>query len=117
MAAKAPAQRVARQKAYAASIGEGLDAGVRQGKAEGREDGEAGGDEDATAGVKDRLAAIEAEEAAAAEAAVAVATPPTAGLEYVDELPSGEPGYVLPLEQRTLACVGYDAATGQCVGD
>jgi len=50
-----------------------------------------------------------AEIEAAAQAAVQ--------LEYVDELPNGEPGYVLPEDERTLGCVGYDADTGECVGD
>ena len=57
----------------------------------------------------------EAAEAAAAEAAAAEAAAPD--LTYVPELPHGEPGYVLPLEERTLSCVGYDADTGPCIGD
>jgi len=56
----------------------------------------------------------EAEEAAAAAEAAAS---PTAGLEYTEALPNGEPGYVLPAGERTLSCVGYEAASGQCVGD
>jgi hypothetical protein len=39
------------------------------------------------------------------------------GSEYTDQLPHGEPGYVLPEDQRTLACVGVDAVTGECIGD
>jgi hypothetical protein len=38
-------------------------------------------------------------------------------LEYAEELPHGEPGYLLPPEERILSCVGYDADTGQCIGD
>jgi hypothetical protein len=63
-----------------------------------------------------KLERAAAREAAAAQAASREVNP-YAGLEYTDELPSGEPGYVLPEEQRTLACVGFDAATGRCVGD
>jgi hypothetical protein len=33
------------------------------------------------------------------------------------QLPNGEPGYSLPEDQRTLGCIGVEAATGQCVGD
>lgn len=38
-------------------------------------------------------------------------------LEYVAELPNGDPGYLLPEEQRSIACVGYSAVDGECVGD
>ena len=58
-----------------------------------------------------------AREAAAAAQAAPAAPAQSTGLEYTDELPNGEPGYVLPEEQRSLACVGIDAATGECVGD
>ena len=56
------------------------------------------------------IAAAEAEAAAAAEEA-------ENQLEYSDELPNGNPGYLLPEDERTFGCVGYDAQTGQCVGD
>ena len=42
--------------------------------------------------------------------------PQAEGLKY-DLLPHGEPGYVLPKKERSLSCVGYDADTGECVGD
>lgn len=38
-------------------------------------------------------------------------------LEYVAELPNGDPGYVLPEDQRSIACIGYSAVDGECVGD
>jgi hypothetical protein len=38
-------------------------------------------------------------------------------LEYTEQLPHGEPGYLLPEEERTLGCVGIDAETGSCIGD
>jgi hypothetical protein len=38
-------------------------------------------------------------------------------LEYSEELPHGRPGYLLPEGERSLGCVGYDAQTGECVGD
>lgn len=52
-----------------------------------------------------------------AEASQQAAATPASGLTYVPQLPNGRPGYALPLEERTLACVGFDAETGQCVGD
>jgi hypothetical protein len=39
------------------------------------------------------------------------------GSRYTEELPNGRPGYVLPEDQRSMACVGIDAQTGECVGD
>jgi hypothetical protein len=38
-------------------------------------------------------------------------------LEYVAELPNGDPGYLLPEDQRSIACIGYSAVDGECVGD
>lgn len=38
-------------------------------------------------------------------------------LEYTSSLPNGQPGYLLPEGDRSLSCVGYEASTGQCVGD
>jgi hypothetical protein len=38
-------------------------------------------------------------------------------LEYVAELPNGDSGYLLPEEQRSIACIGYSAVDGECVGD
>jgi hypothetical protein len=55
------------------------------------------------------LAAIAEAEAEAEAAANA--------LEYSDQLPNNRPGYLLPEDQRTPGCVGYDATTGECVGD
>ena len=46
-----------------------------------------------------------------ADQSVAASTPP------LTTLPDGQPGYALPESQRTLGCVGINAATGQCVGD
>jgi hypothetical protein len=36
---------------------------------------------------------------------------------YTDQLPNGKPGYTLPENERSIACVGIDAETGECVGD
>ena len=38
-------------------------------------------------------------------------------LEYVAELPNGDPGYLLPEDQRSISCIGYSAVDGECVGD
>lgn len=40
-----------------------------------------------------------------------------AALEYDPQLPNGDPGYILPEEERSVACIGVSAATGECVGD
>jgi hypothetical protein len=55
------------------------------------------------------------ERAAQAEAAAAASR--AAARRPLVELPNGRPGYALPPSDRTLACVGVDASTGQCVGD
>lgn len=107
----------AREQAYANSFEDGKTQGFREGAADGEDEGVARGDADGTEGVETRLAAIEEREAADAAAAATATPSPPAGLTYTDQLPNGQPGYVLPEDQRTLACVGYDAATGQCVGD
>jgi len=84
---------------------------LRKGEIAGRHSGELHGSElGKRAGVADASDALAAAEAKAA----AQSTP---ALEYTDQLPSGQPGYVLPPDQRSLGCVGYDADTGQCVGD
>lgn len=82
----------------------GFEVGNRSGGHEGSRDGATAGEARATSILAER-------EAAAAEAA---APPPLA---YTDELPNGQPGYVLPPDQSSLGCVGIDAASGQCVGD
>jgi len=87
------------QRAKARAFKDGLQSGrirgVKLGSQRGRSSGEAQ--------AQDQLATIEAEEAAA--------------LEYTSSLPNGDPGYVLPEEERTLSCVGYSAIDGECVGD
>jgi hypothetical protein len=109
------AERQAYHAAYTTSYTEAKTRGIAQGERMGEEEGLASGGTAASSAVRKRLASVEAREAAAA--AAAVPPPATEGLKYTDELPSGQPGYVLPEDQRTLACVGYDAVTGQCVGD
>jgi hypothetical protein len=94
-----PARNRARAKAHDEGLARGRQSGERDGASAGRQSGEAD---------------------ASAELAAAQPPPPapaTSGLTYTDQLPHGEPGYVLPPGQRTLSCVGYDADTGQCVGD
>jgi hypothetical protein len=102
--------------AYAAAHEKGMDAGADNGRAAGKKAGATRGAERGQAEAEERAAAAQAAaQAEAAEANTAVGPPP--GGYYTDELPSGEPGYVLPESQRTLSCVGIDADTGQCVGD
>ena len=105
--------RAAREAAARRGYPRGLEAGKKQGyRATYRPSYEA-----AYRAKTRKLERAAAREAAAAAQATPPAASPTAGLEYTDELPNGQPGYVLPEEQRSLSCVGIDAATGQCVGD
>jgi hypothetical protein len=99
------------------AAGKGEADGAREGRLRGRLAGGEAGTAEAETEVKQRQAAEAAEAAAAAEAQVASLPTIPEGLEYTDQLPNGEPGYVLPLEDRSLSCVGFDAETGQCVGD
>lgn len=89
----------ARRQAFLAGLKVGRDRGAKRGSTHGRAAGEA----EAQA----QLAAIEAEREQEEAAA----------LEYVAELPNGDPGYVLPEEERTISCIGYSAIDGECVGD
>jgi len=83
----------------------------QRGEAEGLIAGEQSGAEAGTEAGSNKGEAAAATELAAIEAAQVPA------LEYTDELPHGEPGYLLPEDERTLGCVGYDADTGECIGD
>ena len=66
-----------------------------------------------------KLKKAAARQAAAAPQPATSSTPSNVppGSTYTDGLPNGKPGYVLPPDQRSLGCVGIDAATGQCIGD
>ncbi len=115
------ARHEAHQAGYAKAFGEsrttalahGTRAGLRKGRTVGTADGSELGDSHGADAADAELAAQQA--AAAPAPTTAPAT--SGGLTYVPELPSGQPGYALPEDQRTLGCVGYDAQTGQCVGD
>lgn len=87
------------RRAKARAFRDGFVSGQARGMRVGIHRGRSSGEVDA----QDQLATIEAEEAAA--------------LEYTSSLPNGDPGYVLPEEERTLSCVGYSAIDGECVGD
>ena len=100
-----PALADARTRSRATGRTRGVARGRVTGRREGAQAGRSAGD--VAAG----------KELAANEAQAAAATPSTSGLTYVPRLPSGQPGYALPPEQRTLSCVGFDAQTGECVGD
>lgn len=93
--------------ARANSVPKGLKRGAESGTKLARR---TGGSQGANAGADAAQSEIEA--AAAADAAEAAAQ-----LEYTDQLPNNNPGYLLPEGERTLGCVGYDAYTGECVGD
>lgn len=97
--ALAVAEEKAFRRAKAQAFVDGLQSGRARGTRVGTQRGRSFGEAEAQA----QLAAIEAEEAAA--------------LEYTSSLPNGDPGYVLPEEERTLSCVGYSAIDGECVGD
>jgi hypothetical protein len=99
------AYATARAAAYQRSARRGRQEGVSRGQREARRDG-----------TNDGAEAGQAQASQQAADAQAAATP-ASGLTYVPELPNGRPGYALPLEERTLACVGFDAETGECVGD
>ena len=107
------ARTAAEKRAFASSEERGQEKGLAEGRGAGEVAGTSAGRGAGQTSADEELAAIEAEEAAEAAAAEAAAP----DLTYVPELPHGEPGYVLPLEERTLSCVGYDADTGQCIGD
>lgn len=112
-AAYVRALRSSRRSARHRAARAGADEGRTRGQAAGRRAGTAA----ANVEVNERTAAEAAAAAAAAEAEVAALPTIPEGLEYTDELPHGEPGYLLPPDQRSLGCVGFDAATGQCIGD
>ena len=82
-----------------------------KGKAEGEETGQRAGAR-AGAGAGQAKGDAKAEKELAAQAAAAVPEPPP-----LIGLPNGELGYALPPEDRSLSCVGIEAATGECVGD
>lgn len=104
------AQRLAFEPALKKGRLKGLASGKSQAITDGTNSGKKAGQDKADSELAAQAAAQAEAEAAAAEAAATE-------LQYTNELPSGKPGYVLPEDQRTPGCVGYDAATGACVGD
>jgi len=101
--ARARALVAAEEKAFRRAKAQAFLAGLQSGRARAVKVGSQRGKSSGDAEAQEQLATIEAEEAAA--------------LEYTSSLPNGDPGYVLPEEERTLSCVGYSAIDGQCVGD
>lgn len=101
--AKVQAQVAAEGKAFQRAKASALRAGIWSGRARGIKLGSKRGRSTGEVEAQEQLATIEDEEAAA--------------LEYTASLPNGDPGYVLPEEERTLSCVGYSAVDGECVGD
>ncbi|MGH2990709.1 MAG: hypothetical protein ACRDMA_12785 [Solirubrobacterales bacterium] len=103
--AETEAEEVAEEEAFGRSQERGLEKGQAEGRATGENDGSKAG---RLAGKADSSQAL---------AAAEPATPAGPPLEYTAELPHGEPGYLLPEDERTLSCVGIDAETGSCIGD
>jgi hypothetical protein len=103
LVAEASAEKGALQKGLARGGRAGLTAGEAKARRVAKEEGSRDGNADAD----EQLAAIEAEQAAEA----------ADQLTYDPQLPNGDPGYILPPGQRSVACIGISAETGQCVGD
>jgi hypothetical protein len=112
----------ARQTALVAAADAAEVEAFERAKVAAREDGDdtgrrSGAQDGSMAGAQAGQDEVDAELVAEAPAGNEPASAPGAGLEYTDQLPHGRPGYVLPEEERSLACVGIDAETGECVGD
>lgn len=103
IAARQIAFSSAQKRAYSKARRRGQSVGYRDGRRSGKEKGERAGRAAGEAAADAELAEIAEEEAAE--------------LEFVPQLPNGDPGYVLPEDERTLGCVGYSAIDGECVGD
>lgn len=98
----------ARDRSRSRAKADGLFRGRERGRRTGAEAGSRAGKTEADA----QLAAAEVQQAAEMPAVV-----PPPGSTYSDQLPNGRPGYILPDGQRSISCIGVDAATGECVGD
>ena len=110
------ARQEAELQAAEAAEEKAFDRSRARGEAEGRAEGrEAGATHGSKAGKRAGRTAVDEELAATSEPAAT--TPEVAGLVYDEQLPNGRPGYILPEDQRSIACIGIDAATGECVGD
>jgi hypothetical protein len=83
----------------------------KKGTADGREIGQRAG---ARAGALDGRTKGDAR---ASSELAALAPPPVPETPPLVQLPNNELGYALPPEDRSLSCVGIEAATGECVGD
>lgn len=119
-AAYAEARESAQDAAAVASRKSGAEEGLAEGRKRGERAGRRAGERAGKAAAGEQLAAVEAEQAAEAAAVEPVPQSPTpaeSGLEYSEVLPHGEPGYLLPEEERSLSCIGVDADTGECIGD
>jgi hypothetical protein len=99
------AAQVAEEEACARSRQRAEEKGLAEGRVIGTAQGSKAGKRAGEADVGEHLAVTEP------------ATPEEAGLVYDEQLPNGRPGYILPEEQRSISCIGIDAATGECVGD
>jgi hypothetical protein len=116
-AADSQEARAARASAYREAYATARAAAYQRSARRARQEGISRGQREARrAGTNDGANAGHAEASQQAANAQAAETP-APGLTYVPQLPNGRPGYALPLEERTLACVGFDAETGECVGD
>jgi hypothetical protein len=101
------AERVAEKSAFTRSRDRGEEIGLPEGRKRGSREGRDAGTHAGEADVGEQLAASEP----SAEPASG------SGLVYDEQLPHGRPGYILPEEERSISCIGIDAATGECVGD
>ena len=105
--ARLVAKTSAMKTAYVKGRARGRRAGVKAGRVRARRVGAERGGSAGKAAADDRLAEIEAEQQAEE----------AAQLTYDPQLPNGDPGYILPPDQRSVACIGISAETGECVGD
>jgi hypothetical protein len=101
--AKQTSFRDSKQLALRRSRLVGLRAGKKAGQRDGRAAGGVKGGEIGKEGASTQLVEAEAER--------------DAELTYTEQLPNGDPGYILPSEERSTACIGISAETGECVGD
>jgi hypothetical protein len=103
VASQIEARKASFQKSFVTAKTEGRERGFHAGKRHGIELGRRRGAAAGNDAAEAELVAIE--EAEAPE------------LEYDPELPNGDPGYLLPEDERSISCIGYSAVDGECVGD
>jgi hypothetical protein len=101
-AARVVAYRQANQAAFSKARAAGELKGRRFGRLKGVREGRDAGDRSGSTYADEQIALAQEEEAE---------------LEYDPQLPNGDPGYLLPEDERSIACIGYSAVDGECVGD